>query len=131
MGKNAFPFRLTKPCKDCPFRTDKAGYLHSARAREIAESVLGGSNFHCHKTIEHDEEGETCVNPSKSEMCAGAMLFAEKVLDGRNGGAGCGVNQMARIGMRLGTFNPDLLDATAPVHESVEAMVRHHAREDT
>lgn len=55
---------LTKPCKDCPFRTDcLKGWLGKARAKEIAEA----DSFTCHKTQDPDRL-----------QCAGHMLLLQE-----------------------------------------------------
>lgn len=107
-------FDLTRPCKDCPFRTDIRPYLHPERAREIAEYMTKeGKTFPCHKTVTYDGPRDR----SKEQHCAGALIFAENT-------GGVERNQMLRIAMRLRIFDPEALDTTSPVYRSVEDMVR-------
>lgn len=69
--------RLTAPCKHCPFRTDIPAYLTAERVEEIQYSLIR-SEFPCHETTQHDEEGE--VMSTGSEMhCAGALILLEKL----------------------------------------------------
>jgi hypothetical protein len=67
---------VKKPCTHCPFRNDVKPFLHPERAYEIAlVSQNKYSEFHCHKTLERDdEEGGTYAGP-KSLMCAGMLTM--------------------------------------------------------
>lgn len=124
-----FGLALKTPCKDCPFRCDKPGYILEDRAREIGEAVVAGENFHCHKTLNYEGECDgvdIVANSPQRQMCGGAMILAEKVNKGREGGPGVLVNQFARIANRMGLFNPDDLDVDAPVFNSVQEMVEHN-----
>lgn len=114
-------YKITKPCANCPFRTDIPGYLTTARAQEIARDVVRTGNFACHKTANHDDEtGE--YDPTENEsQCAGALIFQENL--GQFG-------QLARIAMRTGNFNPDLLDMSAPVATTTQEFINHHGEED-
>lgn len=74
-------FDLTGPCKDCPFRKDKAtsfGWLGAPRAAQIAE-VLNDNMFPCHKTVNHDcedDEGEYSPDSqAKEQFCFGALTM--------------------------------------------------------
>jgi hypothetical protein len=115
-------YTMTKPCKNCPFRTDIAGYLSPARAREIAAGLLSGATFTCHKTNEFEEgdEGwtETVETPS-SQHCGGALIFLEKQER---------PNQMMRIAERLGLYDMRKLDMDAPVFDSARAFVAAQKR---
>lgn len=105
------PYGLTTPCSNCPFRTDITPYLMPGRVREIERS-LDRCEFPCHKTTEHDEDGD--VRRSDKEMhCAGALILMEK--EGRS-------SQMMRISERLGMYDHRKLDMAAPVFDTFEAM---------
>lgn len=105
-------FNLRKPCDNCPFRSDKPFYgLGPERVREIAEC---DGTFPCHKTTDLDtEDGEARVLPTSSH-CAGFLIFRERLEQ---------PSQMMRIAERLGLYDRHKLDMTAPVYDSVEAMV--------
>lgn len=112
-------YDMSTPCVHCPFRSDIRGYLCPERAEEIAESVLSGGFFPCHKTtvsVEDDEGESDLVAGDDSQECAGAAIFAAK--------HGCS-SQMSRIAERLG-FQVAKLDMSAPVCDTVEQMVDIH-----
>jgi hypothetical protein len=66
---------MKKPCDKCPFRIDVTPFLHPERAYDIA---VGASNpyndFHCHKTIEHDDDGNGYA-VENSKQCAGFLTM--------------------------------------------------------
>lgn len=110
-------FDLKRPCKDCPFRSDRPGYLTRGRASEIVRHLMPdqpgrGGSFTCHKTTvpldDDDDTGEMTDGPN-AQHCAGALIMLEKV-------DRLGFNQSLRLAMRLGMFNPDGLDMASPVH---------------
>lgn len=105
------PFRLKKVCGDCPFRCDVPFEgLSSQRVAEIAASLRGGATFHCHKTLDYDDEGDPVVE--SSQMCAGALATMEW---GRE------PNQAVLIAERLGLYDPDEFDwESQPVHEGLD-----------
>lgn len=106
------PYRLVRPCSNCPFRLDVPPYLRPERATEIARSVAGGAEFYCHKTtklVEDDDGNAEMEIAANSQVCAGSLILMAK--------AG-GENQMARIATRLGLLDLDLLDMDAPVPSS-------------
>lgn len=117
-------FDLKTPCKDCPFRSDRPGYLRKARAREISTALDprhlgGGSTFTCHKTTvpaDDDDEDGGMVDGPNAQHCAGALIMLEK--SGR-----LDHNQTLRIMARLGAFDPAALDLDAPVHASAEDWI--------
>lgn len=105
------PYGMTTPCPKCPFRNDIPAYLTEERVREI-EASLVRSEFPCHKTTEHDDEGDYV--PTGDEMhCAGALILMEK--EGRS-------SQMMRIAERLGMYDATRLNMDAPVYESFDEM---------
>lgn len=111
-------FDLKKPCRDCPFRSDIAGYLTKARVHEIIESISRGQKtFSCHKT--NDTSGSETVETRNSQHCAGAMIFLEK-----NGAP----NQMMRIAERLGMYDHTKLHMDAPVFDNASDMIAAQPR---
>lgn len=110
---------MSKPCKLCPFRTDIPAYLRHARARQIASDLRNDGFFPCHETVDYSAgDGDGRVT-ERSKWCSGAaiVMLKEEIL---------GANQMARISMRLGDLDPDTLDRTAPVPDSLLAWIRRH-----
>lgn len=106
---------MSKPCAECPFRSDVHPYLRGERVTEIAESLFRGDSFPCHKTVDFDEEDERVRNPDEVQ-CAGAEIFLAH--QGRS-------TQMARISERLGLPVAEL-DMEAPVFRSESEMREHH-----
>jgi hypothetical protein len=117
-------YALRTPCKHCPFRSDIDPYLHPERAQEIAQTLLDGGSFHCHKTVDYterddepeDERGQGRVT-ADSQQCAGALATMER---------GGHIGQGARIAARLGLYDPDNLDPKAPVYGSLPEWVAAH-----
>jgi hypothetical protein len=115
-------FDLVRPCKSCPFRMDRDGFLRGDRADEIASCLLDEDRtFACHQTLGHEEDPETgyvetCQTP-ESQHCAGALIFCE---------ANEQPNQMMRIAERLGLYDRRKLDMGAPVFTDREEFVNHH-----
>lgn len=107
-------FDLTKPCSDCPFRSDIRFHLAPGRTEDIIDSITRGQGtFSCHKTTVGGECEER-QNNKDTQHCAGALIFLEK-LDLPN--------QMMRIMERLGMYDRRKLDMEAPVYESAEEMI--------
>lgn len=109
-------FDLIRPCANCPFRTDHPGYLRAERAEEIADALLSGATFTCHKTNEFGEEGT--IETSSSQHCAGALIFLES--QDRP-------NQLMRIAERIGCYDRTKLDMDAPVFTDADGLIEHHA----
>lgn len=64
-----------KPCKRCPYRHDVEPFLRPERAEELAYLPQNPYNiFHCHETLEYDEEGES-VATNRSKVCAGFLTM--------------------------------------------------------
>ena len=96
-------FSLTSPCTHCPFRTDIKPFLLPIRIKQLERDLTIKSGvFYCHKTLKKDPVA-----------CAGALILAMKCQR---------LPQLARIAMRLGMFDPDKLDAKAPVFDSFDDM---------
>jgi hypothetical protein len=100
--------RLKRPCGNCPFRYDVVRFLTPGRYKELAHSLIDrGLPFSCHKTVNYEAPGRKQLQGA--EQCAGAMIFL----------LNCGVqNQMMQVMQRLGVFDPDTLDRTAPVYRT-------------
>ncbi|WP_249362277.1 MULTISPECIES: hypothetical protein [unclassified Burkholderia] len=90
-------FKLRRPCENCPFRKRDAIILAPGRLEGIIERLVRNdhSTFHCHKTVHNtrtggvwDDDGHYVASGQES-MCAGAMIYLEKI--GRS-----------TVGMRLG-----------------------------
>lgn len=108
-------YKLTKPCSNCPFRSDIKPYLRSERVHEIADSLVRGQ-FPCHKTLNYDRTHEECEEPEETENtghCAGALILLEKLEQ---------PSQMMRICERIGVYDARKLDMDAPVYDSFEDM---------
>jgi len=104
-------YTMKSPCPQCPFRTDNRFYLRPGRVRAIAAALVRGE-FPCHKTAEHDEEGDW-KRTGDEVHCAGALILLEK--SGRP-------SQMMRIAERLGIYDRRTIDMEAPVFASFGAM---------
>ncbi len=111
-------FDLVRPCADCPFRSDRPGYLRADRVR----GILGGGkgrhwwpavSFPCHKTIDYAETG-TMIPPS-AQQCAGLMIILHR--ENRP-------NDAMQIAQRLGLWNPAKLDMSAPVYASTDDAIK-------
>lgn len=120
-------FDLTKPCSSCPFRTDVPFYLHPGRAKEIAEALLAGQTFQCHKTVPYDrgaetDDGETTypVLPD-AQHCAGAAIMLEHMGQ---------PNQWMQVCERMGWRDPKALDLDAPVFRTAAEFIAAMRRQD-
>jgi hypothetical protein len=113
-------YDLVRPCSNCPFRSDIKPFLRRGRGEEIADVLRRGGTFACHKTVDHsDDESDDDIDATLDRMrgapeeshCAGALIVTER---------DSGPNQMHRIAMRLGMYDPDKLDRNAPVFENLD-----------
>lgn len=115
--------RKLRPCARCPFRTDIEPFIRADRAREIANALCSNSIFHCHETVDYndeDEEGNGQIT-DKSKWCTGALIVMEKE-------AIADANQMVRIYQRVGGLDMAALDLEAPVPDSLEAWIERHRK---
>ncbi len=112
-----FDFKLRRPCKNCPFRTDVPGYLRRGRAVQIARDVAEGAPFYCHETTVLDDEGDEMEVGPDSQVCAGSLIALER------DGVGSG---LTRVAERLGALDVSRLDMSAPVARSLAEFVNHH-----
>jgi hypothetical protein len=66
---------IKKPCKHCPYRRDVKPFLHPERGAELARLTTNPYNeFTCHKTLDHDDEGDTYAG-EESRTCAGFLTI--------------------------------------------------------
>lgn len=117
-------YKLMTPCAHCPFRFDIPGFLHPDKAEDIANDVLRGSgSFPCHKTLEwiddNTDEGLESRQTETTQMCAGAMIFAEHCEEW---------GQMLRIAERMRWYDPAKLALNAPIHTCIEDMINHQIK---
>ena len=75
-------------CSDCPFGNSKSqrhmrGSLRPGRFEEIAQAVWQGAYFPCHKTTQHDEDGEYVRNNPREVQCIGSIEFVERAVANR------------------------------------------------
>lgn len=109
--------RLTSPCANCPFRSDRPFHLTAARALEIATCLREGGDFPCHKTLDYDSpgpDGRPDQNGPGVNRCAGMLIVMEK--SGLR-------NRIMQIAQRLGLYDPTRLQMDAPVYESLDAWL--------
>lgn len=73
---------IKAPCQHCPYREDVKPFLTAARGAELAFIVQNPyNNFSCHKTLEHDDEGEgDLIETCESKTCAGFLSLQHKEL---------------------------------------------------
>lgn len=118
-------FNLKKPCANCPFRSDKPELRHwlgNKRAQQIADSVFKhGHNFPCHKTTEHDDNGQYQYNNNESQ-CAGAAIMQIKT---RNPSAWMQVAERLGFAEKIKLTNLDL--DSSNVFDTPEAFVEFHS----
>lgn len=112
-------FDMTTPCVNCPFRKEGGIRLHPSRAREIARAAVDaqGMMFPCHKTVDYDavdEDDGSYRAQTEDQYCAGALAFANNV-DSHN--------QIMRIAMRIGLWDPEAMRDADQCFASVAEMV--------
>lgn len=113
-------FNLRSPCGSCPFKKEPYFHLHPDRRQSIADGLKGDETFTCHGTIDYDECDDTedfQVDVDANRHCAGALIVMAK--EGT-----LFSNRMPRIAAHLGWFDPDKLDMSAPVYDSLEEFAR-------
>lgn len=119
-------FNLTHPCGNCPFRTDIQFFLSTDRRKEIADDLRADKTFACHKTVNYQrweeerdmaDEGDTSYRYDGNEShCAGALIALHK-----NGESAD--NFVLRFAVMLGWYDPERLDLSAPVVESLDVFM--------
>lgn len=116
-------YALRAPCANCPFRSDIDPYLRPERAQEIAQALIEGGTFECHKTVDYQNtDEEDTPDTSHAQHCAGALLTMER------GGT---VNQMMRIAERLGLYDYERMKDDAPVYAGLDVWVHAHREHAT
>ncbi len=116
-------FDLTRPCGNCPFRSDKPFHLRPERVRGILGGARGGNkwwpadSFPCHRTIEYTDD-DTIV-PETAQQCAGVMAILHR--ENRP-------NTAMQLAERLGLWNPATLDPDAPFYQSTEDAIKGQER---
>ena len=108
-------YTMSNPCNECPFRRDRAGFLHRSRAQDIADGLLAlGEKCHpfvCHKTLNRTDIDE--------QHCAGALILLEKT----------GRPHLAMIlGRQLREYVGSPNVDHPHVFDSMKEFVEHHAR---
>lgn len=83
-----------KPCSNCPFKNGNHFGLNPCHAKDIADSLMNDAPFHCHKTIDYDQE-DKAAQVKNASLCQGAALFLENVRPD-----GCRANLSFRLGVR-------------------------------
>jgi len=106
-----------KPCQQCPFIRGSSfeSSMCYDRAREIADSLIGGGQFSCHKTTRNGG-----ADGSKERFCIGALgtMENEDIVYS---------NQMVRINDRLGLLPVlDDLDNLEQYYDSLDEWVESH-----
>src|SRR5262245_45443771 len=117
VGGEVMRFDLTRPCADCPFRSDRTFGLLPARVREILGNPKGhkwwpAASFPCHKTI--DYSSDRTIIPKTAQQCAGVMAILHR--EGRP-------NDAMQLAERMGMWSPSKLDWSAPFYESTQAAI--------
>jgi len=113
-------FDLTKPCPQCPFRSDIRPFLAQDRAEEIGMAITAGQQtFTCHKTTvpceaEDGEDFGTMKDGPNAQHCAGALILLEKMEQ---------PNQMMRWMERIGKYDRTKLDMDSPVFDDVDEFI--------
>ncbi len=108
---------MKKPCANCPFRKDRPFNLRKSRAKELAAGLMGDADFPCHKTLGHDNNGDTLVTRN-STRCIGAAIFLENVRPG-----GMLANVHFRFAARFGELTPEELSSEVPVYGSIADFI--------
>jgi len=71
-----------KPCANCPYRQDVKPFLHPQRGAELAYICQSKySTFHCHKTLEHDDDNGDTYAGKNSKVCAGFLSLQHNERD--------------------------------------------------
>lgn len=114
-------FDLTRPCSNCPFRSDTTPFgLRPERVRGILGGGKGNrqwwpaSSFPCHRTISYRDSGCDYIGPD-AQQCAGVMIILHR--ENRH-------NDAMQLGQRFGLFDPSKLDMDAPVYRSTDEAIR-------
>lgn len=135
ISKDYKAFKLKRPCKHCPFRTDLPEHLDvwlgEERATSIAHNTFfHGQNFPCHKTVTRDNEYDGYEDDEdpragyrlteKESQCAGAAIMQIKTDN---------LSQWMQIAQRMNWSDADHLkelDLDSPVFASVQDFIDFH-----
>jgi hypothetical protein len=110
---------MKQPCNHCPFRSDRPFRgLYEEKANDIVHALFNDGSFHCHKTHERDDEGDTVVTEN-STLCIGAAIFLENTNPN-----GMLSNLSFRIGAMTGELRPEELSKAVPVYKSREEFIQ-------
>jgi hypothetical protein len=113
------PYKLKRPCDNCPFLKQGGIRLAPARASGLVENALSeqGNDFPCHKTVEYEDDQPP--NTQDASHCVGSIIFSLKH-DVET--------QMMRIAARLRLYDPAEImadkKAVASVFDSASQMMR-------
>lgn len=120
-------FKLRRPCKHCPFRSDETGirFANRERAEEIEETAYR-YGFPCHETAEHieNDEGEGGYYfGAGSQHCAGYTIMQLKEYDQPWPGINNDEELMVWLSERM--------DFTSPVFECTEDYMKANASKES
>lgn len=105
---------LKQPCADCPFRdTDPPFPLGYERRKQIADSIVKGDTFHCHKTVRYSDDEAPDVEASL--RCYGAAKTAHD--------SGLPPSQMEQIGVRLSLMDAPNYDLPGDTYDTIDLFV--------
>jgi hypothetical protein len=96
-----------RACSNCPFRTDKAFYLHPVRRQEIANTLLNDQVFLCHKQLK--------LPVADRRPCVGSAIVLDKE-------QGVMSNLAYRLHIRFNGFS-DNYDESVPVFNSLQEFI--------
>ena len=110
-------FEMKRPCAECPFLKSGGVRLTAGRVREVAGNFLTepGAMFPCHKTVDSDDT--QWARHAGWQMCAGGLLFAEKVRPTRP-------VTMIQLAERMGLYDRTQLHGAELVFDSLAEMAK-------
>lgn len=116
-------FALKAPCKNCPFRSDKAfPPLGKKRIEGIINDIRDKDGFFpCHKTTktDYDDEGEG-IKVSGGVWCAGALAMLRETETTNN-------HWQLRLAQAQKRYIPSNIKTThAPVFRTWEDLIKYH-----
>jgi hypothetical protein len=115
MTRRSKPPVCYEPCGSCPFRTDIPAFLSKTKARSIRDAWARDIHFDCHKTVDYSGDDGEGVSTSRTSICAGFAILAERVDR---------PTQMMRIAERLRMYDRSKLNMDAPVHKDWSAFIK-------
>lgn len=96
--------KKTRPCEQCPFRTDIPNYLSKVRKQEIANNLLHDGSFTCHKHLDDDH----FLFP-----CKGAAQFLNQVTG----------TYLSNVCLRMQREQIGEVDNSVPVYRTIKQFV--------